>query len=806
MSRFFRSWGPVLLLFAGLSLALTFPLVLHLSDHVAGDLGDPLYNIWVMNDNIRKAENGFRNFWDGGIFHPHRNTKLYADTLVALSALAWPIAAVSQNIVLAYNVVFILSFFFCAWGMYLLVVHITGSRTAAVLAGIMFSFFPYNFAHIWHLELLYYAWIPFCLYFLHRYFERPKWPDLFGAGAMFVLQALSCAYYGLYLGIVLVPALMFFIVKSASWRRPSFWLQGAAVAALCAAALLSVFIPYSRTHATMGFARSLADVEANSAQLQHFLAVPPSNLVWGRWTGDWGSQEKQLFPGLVVLVWATAAVVRRRPAKPRRKRSPALWIWDGLNLAIVILAVVVVKTGGFSIRWGFLSFSSHRLGNIALLLSVSVAGRIFLIRASRERLFRSFRPTPLSSSRTVEGQRLYRRFYGILAGASAILALGPQIRLMDRDIFPGPFLALYEWVPGFQGVRVPSRFVVLLMVGLVVLAGMAVAGYEKWDRSLLRRRWVLGLTGLILLIESVTLPVPLVPVATAKTVPAIYDDVRRLPEDAVLVELPMPQPLEPKASEALYMYYSLYHGKRLLNGYSGFTPPAAVIINRAMDRFPTRQSLDFLAELDVDFILVHRLGFRPNEGQVIVEMLRHFEPRVRLVAQRGNDFLYRLAPGIVIRHGASGPYEAVGSRDRWVGWAGRNVIQTRLAFDGNLKTGWSTEGPQRPKDFFLLDLSRVECFSRIELFLNQKPLTFPRAFTLSGSLDGQDWVQIKDFPSYYPVLHADTIEQFEQYKVDLEFDPVSFRFLKINLTTSHPTRSWTIQEIILSVGRGCGAP
>ena len=38
------------------------------------------------------------------------------------------------------------------------------------------------------------------------------------------------------------------------------------------------------------------------------------------------------------------------------------------------------------------------------------------------------------------------------------------------------------------------------------------------------------------------------------------------------------------------MYRSRYHGKRLLNGYSGYTPPAAVIANRAMDRFPSSGS------------------------------------------------------------------------------------------------------------------------------------------------------------------------------------------------------------------------
>jgi len=795
--RFIRSRSFVVVLFVFLTLALTFPLVFHLTSHVPGDLGDPLYNIWVMEDNVRKARGGFRDFWDGRIFYPHGDTKLYADTLTALSVPYGLLSAATGNAVLAYNIILLFSFVFSASGMALLVKHLTQSRTAAVLAGAMFAFFPYRFAHIWHLELLYFAWIPFCLYFLLRYFEAHNGWDLLWTGAMFVLQALSCAYYGLYLGVVLLLALFFFVPKSGAWRRLSFWRQGAAIAVLCAAALLPVFLPYVRAHSRMEFERSVGDVEAHSAELQHFLAVPPSNLVWGRWTGRWGDQETQLFPGIVILLWAAASFLGRRPAKTRRKRSPGLMIWDGLNVALLILALVVYKTGGFSLRWGILSFSSHRLVNIIVFLAVSALARLLVVRSSRERLFRSFLPSPISP-RTIEGQRFQRRFYVILAAASFVLALGPQIRWMGRDVITGPFLALYEWIPGFRSVRVPSRFVVFLMTGLAVLAGMAIARYERWDRSPGRRRAVLAATGFVLLAESISVPVPLAPVPEAGSASSIYEEVRRLPGNTVLVELPMPLPANPKATEAVYMFHSLYHGKRLLNGYSGFIPPAAVISNLAMNNFPSQLSLDYLEALGVDYVLVHCRGFRPRTGQVMTEMLVQFPLRIQLVAQYGNDYLYRLRlGGSAVRKAAAD--EDVGARSLWVGWAGRNTSRTKLAFDRDLETGWSTDGPQRPKDFFLLDLGQMERFDRLELFLNRRPLEFPRGFTLSVSPDNREWTVVADCPIHFPILRAEMIERFEEYKTEVEFDPVSARYLKIYAATAHPTRPWSIQEIALSL-------
>jgi len=795
-SRFgFR--GAAFLVFAFLAIAMTFPLVFHMSERIPGDLEDPLYNVWVMAHNIQKAFEGGRGLWNTNAFYPHQGTLLYADAIMALSAFAWPLSALSGSILFAYNGLFIFSFFLSAAGMFLLVDHLLRDRMAAFLAGLVFAFFPYNFAHLTHLELLFYGWMPFCLLFLHRYFETFKGRDLFIASAFFIVQTLSCAYYGLFFGLALAVLVPVFAFKSGTWREPRFYVHAAACIGLCAAILLPVFVPYIQVHRKMAFKRTPEAVALHSAQLQHFLSVPPGNVLLGRWTSGWGNQEMQIFPGITILAGLGWGWVRRRRMARRIHPVRPLWaFWDLMNVSFALLILYVAQTGGFDWHAGFFRVSMHRLRNPLLLWGASLAARIILDPRLRIQLRNAFRTTSLTPTES-RGRRFIFRTYAVLACAAALLCLGPQIRLFDAPLIPGPFGILYDWVPGFDGVRAASRFAVIMMVGSCVVGGWAAAAFLKArPRGTARSALAFGL-GIFILIEYASVPLPLAFVGGNEAVPSIYRDVASLPDKAALIELPMPQPLEKKGSEALYMYHSIFHGKRLVNGYSGYTPPGSIIVNRAMDRFPSRSSLDFLKSLDVDYILVHTRGFRAPKGREIVRGLAGFPLRAELIANRDGDFLYRIKPWQVEADEERRGFEEIGRRDLWKAWTRENIALARLAFDGDLETGWATDGPQRPKDFFLLDIGRVVSIDRIEFLLNRRPLTFPRSFRVSASVDSMEWIHLGEHPYYFPFLRPETIEDFSRYGVNLAVEPTALRYLRLTLTGAHPTRPWSIQEIRL---------
>ena len=76
-------------------------------------------------------------------------------------------------------------------------------------------------------------------------------------------------------------------------------------------------------------------------------------------------------------------------------------------------------------------------------------------------------------------------YFAIAALAAALLALGPEIQALGRRVGAGPYLWLFEYVPGFDGLRVPARYLMLVALFLSVLAGIGAA-------SLLTLRWPVG--------------------------------------------------------------------------------------------------------------------------------------------------------------------------------------------------------------------------------------------------------------------------------------------------------------------------
>ena len=789
---------PVALLLAVLAVAATWPLVLHLGDRFPNDPYDPAYCVWAMNRTVGALGGPLSSWADGNIFYPHRGTLFYADTVVGLALLGAPFALLTGNPLFAHNLLLIVSFWIAGWGMYLLVKRLAGRRPEAFLAAVVFAFFPYNASHIMHLELLFYGWIPFCLLFLHRLFDAPSWKNVCGTAVFFILQVLCCTYYAEYLVLAAGGLFLYLFLRGKLWKSPPFLIKSAALAALCGAVLTPYYLGYIRVHARMLFERPLWEVLRNSPQLQNIVTPPDWNLLWGWLAGKAPEMEKLIYPGLVPLIltalWAVQAIGKARKAKrsdesAAPKKRP--WIvWDVFNVLLFLGIVTIGLTGGLDSRLAGLPISIRSLSNPVLFLLASLVLRIVMDRDKR-RAWASF------------GRVLTppERFYGGVVVVAWLLTLGPVIRLFGRDIVTGPYTFLYQWVPGFKGLRAPGRFVVLAVLGMSVLLAYAVsAARMRVKSSGLRRLAACGL-GVVLALDCVFLPVPLVPAETAKTAPSIYREVKNLPGDAVLIELPMPASDAEEHEDALPTYRSIFHGKRIVNGYSGYSPPAYRIVREAMERFPERRTFDLLENLNVGYLLVHTTGYRAEKGKATVELLKEETRRAVLTAESGGDYLYRLQPYRKVHEMEAPlppvPPRIVGDRSLWKATASLNPHLAGLAFDGDPQTAWSTGYPQSAGDFYVLDLGRPERFTRLEMRLEKAPLDYPRSFAVDVSADGTAWREIERDDAYFPDLAADMVEDFSKYVVPALFAPVEARFVRIRLTGGHESRHWSIAEIVL---------
>ena len=89
----------------------------------------------------------------------------------------------------------------------------------------------------------------------------------------------------------------------------------------------------------------------------------------------------------------------------------------------------------------------------------------------------------------------------------------------------------------------------------------------------------------MLLVEYRVLPLQLV--TYDNSAPKVYSLIATLPR-GVIAEFPMPRPESLPGPDAYYTYMSTFHWRPIVNGYSGFYPPAYFARLHEVRNFPRR--------------------------------------------------------------------------------------------------------------------------------------------------------------------------------------------------------------------------
>ncbi|HEV7500773.1 MAG TPA: hypothetical protein VGQ33_12255, partial [Vicinamibacteria bacterium] len=214
---------------------------------------------------------------------------------------------------------------------------------------------------------------------------------------------------------------------------------------------------------------------------------------------------------------------------------------------------------------------------------------------------------------------------GALALALVLLSLGSDVTAWGHRLGPGPYRLLYAWVPGFQLVRIPERLGLLAMLFVGLLAGRGLSLLETRGARL----------GAVLL--AALMPLEHVgPLPVTERVPVV----RRVPESVrwlaanparAVAEVPIHgEGLVREETEE--MYFSAYHWKPIIHGYTAYPPLLSRILRRVAAQFPSETSLQVLARIGVDTVVVHH--GRPVGGDLA--------RRLRDTGQRNPETFRRL--------------------------------------------------------------------------------------------------------------------------------------------------------------------
>ena len=231
-----------------------------------------------------------------------------------------------------------------------------------------------------------------------------------------------------------------------------------------------------------------------------------------------------------------------------------------------------------------------------------------------------------------------------LAFAAGVLALGPAIRL-DGETYTGPYMVLRLLVPGFEGLRVPHRFVAIAATLLAVLGGIGAAWLARWRLALLpvavtvalvtRTGWLppFPIDGEL---PSATLAAAPAYLRPSAALPRIYQFVATTPPESVVAELPFGD----LGYEIRYTFFTAAHRRRLLNGYSGVLPPSYEARRTVLVTPLADAEAAWAALAPATHVLVHADAWRDDTGERVRAWL---DTRgARLVASVDGAWLYAL--------------------------------------------------------------------------------------------------------------------------------------------------------------------
>lgn len=321
---------PVLvaLAFAFLTLVVTWPQGAALTTSTHGH-HDALFNMWRLAWISEALSMTGTALFDPPIFVPVPGSLAFSDAVLLQGVIAWPWLAAGVPVLPVYNVLLLGGMWASAVGAYVLVKHLTGSRAAAFIAGVVFGLAPYRLDHAMHLELQWSQWMPLTLWALHRTWTGGRLRDGVLTGVFLALQFLSCIYYGIFLTlflVVLTPLLIWWRVPTRPRRAIAALALGAAIAV---APVVAYALPYRANQEKLG-GRSDDEIAHWSARPQSYAAVPPENRLYGPWLAPLGTPEGRLFPGLVALGLALGAAFNRAS-----RRLVVVYAW-GLACAVVL--------------------------------------------------------------------------------------------------------------------------------------------------------------------------------------------------------------------------------------------------------------------------------------------------------------------------------------------------------------------------------------------------------------------------------------------------------------------------------------
>lgn len=558
-----RQWGTAISLlsvYAALAVWSTWPLAPSLSHVLPLATEDaatvPLFNLWTVWWNADRAAAAFSGYWNAPIFHPAANAFAFSEPQCPTVAVA-PLIWWSESPTTAYNVYLLLSLTLNGWSACRLFRRLDLNWPVAFSGGVMVLLLPFVHWQLGVLQLVPLYGVIWTIHALVNFGAEPNIRSGLAAGVAFAWTYLLCAYYGLFLLLLLIPSAPWLAGRNLwNWQAWGKLLPGAAVCLLMAAPVLMAQKSAIREPA---FKRQPGAIKSLSAE-----------------PGDY-----------TVPAWPELVRIPDRSNDERRphwKLSPGTLKW---------LLAAVGTAGGLFVpglrRWIAFCLTA---GFAAFILSQGT--RFQLGNSTPYQLLIDYVPG-VAQVRNVFRFALFTQLFTVF---SAVIGL--------ELLSPNRWSRLWQYSRRTPDTKPAETDNPVEATADTVADSVSKTRFSRWSLA--------GTTAFLLLSWLAVLEIR-PPAQPLFHLPALAEnkgwidwlDAHSETGDVIAC---IPFPKETQVGEYLdttiRMYWQTFHRRRMVNGYSGFFPDAYRELKDLMSDFPNRECVNRLRQHSVRYCIVRR--------------------------------------------------------------------------------------------------------------------------------------------------------------------------------------------------------
>lgn len=347
------------------------------------------------------------------------------------------------------------------------------------------------------------------------------------------------------------------------------------------------------------------------------------------------------------------------------------------------------------------------------------------------------RRTPDGGSRNTRSAFV---FYVLAALLMAAMTLGPA----RPEAGVVGWLKPYQWLmllPGFDGVRVPLRFAMLMTLCLAIAGGLGLAAVAPVHRAW--RCAILAVVACGLMIDGAIQPLTgSTPPGRIELPPVPAATVLELPPDNTVVNVGA-------------MFRSMSHRMPLVNGYSGHVPRHYDILCRSLRRFDPSA----LIELARGRTLLLLVAERNDPGRDVRRLIESI-PGIERGIVTGAGMSYVLPAQPTLRRPRGG-------------------------------TPYTFRAQREPGEHVSLDLGSTRVIRSLEFAARNRYRSVGRRITVEVSDDGTNWVHAWEDWTAGAAL-AGALEDQVLVPVRLLLPDITTRHLRI-----HPMQDWILDQLAI---------